>query len=70
MFLIIIINDIQIQRELKSINVGRSFFIDAHISKEEVKRVKKCIYQSSIPNINPGTIIIAFAIHAKNSIVL
>jgi hypothetical protein len=55
---------------LKTINVGNDFFILAQINKEDVVKVTKCKYQISIPNINPGTIIIAFAIQAENSIKL
>jgi hypothetical protein len=42
----------------------------AQINKDDVANVKKWKYQISIPNIKPGTIIIAFAIHAANSIIL
>jgi hypothetical protein len=55
---------------LNRIRVGRDFFIDAQINKEDVNRVRKCIYHNSIPNIKPGMIMIAFAIHADNSITL
>lgn len=64
------VNDIQIHIVLNAINVGKSFLIDAQINNEDVSSVKKCIYHNSIPNINPGMIIIAFDIHAANSIVL
>jgi hypothetical protein len=65
-----IVNDITIQMVLKMINVGRDFFILAQINKLDVSSVKKCIYHISIPNISPGTIIIALAIQALNSIML
>lgn len=65
-----IVNDIVIQIVLNNINVGRDFFMLAHINKLDVMSVKKCIYHNSIPNINPGTMITAFAIQALNSIVL
>jgi Cu/Ag efflux protein CusF len=65
-----IVSDIQIHIVLNKINVGNDFFIDAQIKADDVANVKKCIYHNSIPNINPGTMIIAFAIHEQNSIVL
>lgn len=66
----IIVNDIIIQMVLNTIKVGNDFLILAQINNEEVIDVKKCMYHNSIPNIKPGTIIIAFAIHDANSIVL
>jgi hypothetical protein len=64
------VSDIQIHIVLKAINVGKSFLIDAQINNEDVINVKKCKYHNSIPNTKPGMIIIAFANHAVNSIVL
>jgi hypothetical protein len=55
---------------LKIINVGKLFRIEAQINNEDVNKVRKCIYHNSIPNIKPGTIIIALAIQAANSITL
>jgi hypothetical protein len=55
---------------LNRINVGNDFLILAQINNEDVNNVKKCKYHNSIPKINPGTIIIALAIQAANSIVL
>jgi hypothetical protein len=55
---------------LKTINVGNDFFMLAQINKDDVANVRKWKYHISIPNINPGTIITAFAIHAANSITL
>jgi hypothetical protein len=66
----IIVNDMIIHNVLNTINVGKDFLILAHINSEDVSKVKKCIYHNSIPNIKPGTIIIALAIQAANSIVL
>jgi hypothetical protein len=60
----------QIHIVLNKINVGKSFLIDAQINSEDVSSVKKCIYHNSIPNTKPGIIMIAFDIHAANSIVL
>jgi hypothetical protein len=60
----------QIQIVLNKINVGNDFLIDAQIKADDVANVKKCIYHNSIPNISPGTMIIALAIHDANSIVL
>jgi Cu/Ag efflux protein CusF len=65
-----IVNEMQIHIVLNKINVGNDFLIDAQINEDDVANVKKCIYHNSIPNINPGTMIIAFAIHEQNSIVL
>jgi Cu/Ag efflux protein CusF len=65
-----IVSDIQIHIVLNKINVGNDFLIDAQIRADDVANVKKCIYHNSIPNINPGTMIIAFAIQADNSIIL
>jgi Cu/Ag efflux protein CusF len=66
----IIVNEIQIHIVLNKINVGNDFRIDAQINADDVANVKKCIYHNSIPNINPGMMIIAFAIQAAASIVL
>jgi hypothetical protein len=55
---------------LNNINVGKSFLIDAQINKDEVNKVRKCKYHISTPNIKPGTLIIALAIQAANSIIL
>jgi hypothetical protein len=60
----------QIHIVLNKISVGKDFFILAHINNEDVNNVKKCIYHNSIPNIRPGIIIIALAIHADSSIIL
>jgi hypothetical protein len=70
MFLTIMVSDIQIHIVLNRISVGKFFLIDAQIKREDVSSVKKCIYHNSIPNTNPGMIMIAFDIHAANSIVL
>ena len=65
-----IVSDIQIHIVLNRISVGRDFLIDAQINKEDVNKVRKCIYHNSIPNNRPGIIIIALAIQAANSITL
>jgi hypothetical protein len=65
-----IVKEIQIHIVLNKINVGNDFLIDAQISADDVANVKKCIYHNSIPNINPGIIIIALAIQADNSMIL
>jgi hypothetical protein len=70
MCLIIIVSDIIIHNVLNTISVGNDFLILAQINNDDVSNVKKCIYQSSTPNIKPGTIIIALAIQAANSIML
>jgi hypothetical protein len=65
-----IVNDMQIHIVLNKINVGKLFLIDAQINNEDVSSVRKCIYHNSIPNIKPGTMIIALAIQEQNSIIL
>ena len=65
-----IVKEIQIHIVLNKINVGNDFRIDAQINVDDVANVKKCIYHNSIPNINPGIIIIALAIQAAASIIL
>jgi hypothetical protein len=64
------VSDIQIHIVLNKISVGKSFLIDAQINNEDVSSVRKCIYHNSIPNIKPGTMIIALAIQEQNSITL
>ena len=66
----IIVNDMIIHNVLNTINVGNDFLILAQINNEEVSSVRKCIYHNSIPNIKPGTMMIALAIQEANSIVL
>jgi hypothetical protein len=65
-----IVNEIIIQIVLKTIRVGRDFLILAQINNEDVVKVIKCNHHISIPNINPGIIIIALAIQADSSITL
>jgi hypothetical protein len=65
-----IVNEIQIHIVLNKINVGNDFLIDAQINADDVANVRKCIYHNSIPNINPGMIMIALAIQAAASIIL
>ena len=65
-----IVKEIQIHIVLNRISVGNDLRIDAQINADDVTNVKKCIYHNSIPNINPGIIIIAFVIQAAASIVL
>jgi len=69
-FLKIIVNEIIIHNVLKTISVGNDFFILDQIKRDDVKRVKKCNHQISLPKINPGTMMAALAIHAANSITL
>jgi hypothetical protein len=64
------VREIQIHNVLNRISVGKLFRILAQIRADDVARVRKCIYHNSTPNTKPGTMIIAFAIQAKNSIVL
>jgi hypothetical protein len=62
--------DIQAQMVLNPTSVGKSFFSDAHISVNDVNRVKKYNHHILMPKINPGTMIMALAAHDKNSTVL
>lgn len=64
------VNEIIIHNVLKTINVGNDFLILAQIKRLDVSSVRKCMYHNSIPKIRPGTMIIALAIQAANSIVL
>lgn len=59
-----------IHNVLNTIRVGNDFLILAQINSEDVANVKKCMYHNSIPKTKPGTIMIALAIQAANSIVL
>jgi hypothetical protein len=63
-------HDIHTHMVLKPTNVGRSFFSLAHISVNDVNRVKKYSHHTEMPKINPGTMIVALANHDKNSTVL
>jgi hypothetical protein len=60
----------QTHKVLNPTNVGSSFLLLAQISVMLVARVKKNSHQTLIPKINPGKIIMALAIHDKNSTVL
>jgi hypothetical protein len=55
---------------LNPTSVGNSFFSLAHISVRLVNKVKKYSHQTEMPKINPGTMIIALAVHDRNSTVL
>jgi hypothetical protein len=70
MCLRIIVKEITIHNVLKTIKVGKDFFILAHINNDDVHKVKKCNHHISLPNTKPGTMIAALAIQAANSIVL
>jgi hypothetical protein len=70
MFLKIIVKEIMIQTVLKTINVGNDFLMLAHINRDDVVNVKKCNHHISLPKTNPGTITVALAIQAANSILL
>lgn len=66
----IIVNEMIIHIVLNTISVGNDFFMLAQINNDDVVSVKKCNHHISIPNIKPGTMITALAIHAANSITL
>ena len=61
---------IQTQRVLNPTNVGNDFLRLAQIKVIEVVNVKKYNHQTLIPNINPGTMIMALVDQLKNSTVL
>jgi hypothetical protein len=50
--------------------VGNSFFSLAQIKVKLVPSVKKYSHQTEMPNIKPGIIIVALAVHDRNSTVL
>lgn len=64
------VSEMMIQSVLNTMRVGRDFFILAQISSEDVTSVTKCNHQISIPKISPGTMTMALAIQAENSITL
>jgi hypothetical protein len=55
---------------LNPTRVGSSFFSEAHISVNEVARVKKYSHHMEMPKIKPGTMIQALAAQEANSTVL
>jgi hypothetical protein len=55
---------------LNPTSVGKSFFSDAHISVRDVSSVKKYSHHMLMPNIKPGTMIMALAAHDRNSTIL
>ena len=62
--------DIQTQMVLNPTSVGNSFFSEAQINVRLVHRVKKYNHQIEMPKIKPGTMIMALAVHDRNSTVL
>jgi hypothetical protein len=63
-------HEIHAHMVLNPTNVGKSFFSDAHISVNDVNKVKKYSHHIEMPNIKPGTMIQALAAHEANSTVL
>jgi hypothetical protein len=55
---------------LKPTSVGNNFLLLAQINVRLVASVKKNSHHMLIPNISPGKIITALAIHDKNSTIL
>jgi hypothetical protein len=64
------VNEIQIQIVLNTINVGKLFLILAQIKADDVASVKKCNHHNSTPNTSPGMMMAALAIQAHSSIML
>jgi hypothetical protein len=62
--------DIHTHMVLKPTSVGKSFFSDAHISVNDVSSVKKYSHHTLMPNIKPGTMIVALAAQDANSTIL
>jgi hypothetical protein len=63
-------DDNNIHIVLNAISVGNDFFILAQIKSDEVIIVRMWNCHISIPNNNPGMIIIPFAHHAQASMIL
>jgi hypothetical protein len=63
-------HDIHAHMVLNPTSVGNSFFSDAHISVNDVIRVKKYSHHMEMPKIKPGTMIQALAAQDANSTVL
>jgi hypothetical protein len=55
---------------LNPTKVGRSFLSEAQISVNDVSSVKKYSHHMLMPNIKPGTMIMALAAHDRNSTIL
>jgi hypothetical protein len=55
---------------LNPTSVGNSFLLLAQINVKLVARVKKNNHHMLMPNISPGKIMTALAIHDKNSTIL
>jgi hypothetical protein len=55
---------------LNPTKVGNSFLFEAQIRVRLVARVKKNNHHTLMPNISPGKIITALAIHDRNSTIL
>jgi hypothetical protein len=60
----------QTQIVLNPTRVGNSFLLLAQINVKLVARVRKNNHHMLIPNIKPGKIMTALAIHDKNSTIL
>ena len=61
---------IHAQMVLNPTSVGNSFLLLAQINVIDVAKVKKYNHQMLMPNIKPGTIIVALAAHDANSTML
>lgn len=61
---------IQVQIELKATSVGKSFLLLAQINVRLVASVKKYNHHNCIPNIKPGTMMIALHPQERASMIL
>ena len=59
-----------IQMVLNPISVGRTLRYDAQTNVADVNRVKKYSHHRLMPNMSPGTMMMALVNHERNSTVL
>ena len=62
--------DMNIQMVLNPIKVGKTLRYDAQTKVADVNRVKKYSHHRLMPNIKPGTMMMALVNHDRNSTVL
>ena len=62
--------EMNIHNVLNATRVGSNFLYEAQTNVAEVNSVKKYSHHSCMPNIKPGTMIMALVNHERNSTVL
>ena len=62
--------EMNIHNVLNATRVGSNFLYEAQTNVAEVNSVKKYSHHRLMPNISPGTIIMALVNHERNSTVL